>query len=266
MENNLSTSSEKARINYFNDYRPDHQLENFNNFNRNNDPIIEKSDSFNDNHDDFISNFDKFKNGDEPMEKSDSLSIEMVDKRIKLCQCCRVYSTSRRKASKEAMKQQGFEKISIDEVQKMQWEALEGHMATWIKVVKYSAKVILPGETKLACSIFSRLSFNREEMSTNPLRRGIQSQPAGFIPLTRYTMNYLRYARDFKDAARSSILSRPSQIRAIKGILVSYGARVVNDGGSVGLRVFHIASDDSAIDHSGEFATISPIEDKRRST
>ncbi|GMH19112.1 hypothetical protein Nepgr_020953 [Nepenthes gracilis] len=82
MENNLSTSSEKARINYFNDYRPDHQLENFNNFNRNNDPIIEKSDSFNDNHDDFISNFDKFKNGDEPMEKSDSLSAEMVDKRI----------------------------------------------------------------------------------------------------------------------------------------------------------------------------------------
>ncbi|GMH19141.1 hypothetical protein Nepgr_020982 [Nepenthes gracilis] len=82
MENNLSTSSEKARINCFNDYRPDHQLENFNNFNRNNDPIIEKSDSFNDNHDDFISNFDKFKNGDEPMEKSDSLSAEMVDKRI----------------------------------------------------------------------------------------------------------------------------------------------------------------------------------------
>ncbi|GMH32077.1 hypothetical protein Nepgr_033921 [Nepenthes gracilis] len=82
MENNLSTSSEKARINCFNDYRLNHQLENSNNFNRNNDPIIEKSDNFNDNHDDFISNFDKFKNGDEPMEKSDSLSAEMVDKRI----------------------------------------------------------------------------------------------------------------------------------------------------------------------------------------
>ncbi|GMH32075.1 hypothetical protein Nepgr_033919 [Nepenthes gracilis] len=52
-------------------------------------------------------------------------------------QCCQVYSTLRRKASKEAMKQQGFEKISIDEVQKMQWEALEGHMATWIKVVNH---------------------------------------------------------------------------------------------------------------------------------
>ncbi|GMH19140.1 hypothetical protein Nepgr_020981 [Nepenthes gracilis] len=198
-------------------------------------------------------------------------------------ECCQVYSTLRRKAFKEAMKQQGFEKISMDEVQKMQWEALEGHMATWIKVVKYSAKVILPGETKLCCSIFCDFPSIGEEMSTNlatavillflnfaeaiamtkrsaerlfkvldiyetltelisafddslyskecadalrsdisavrrrlgeaavcifyDLENSIRSDVAGnpvptgsVHPLTRYTMNYLRYACDFKDA------------------------------------------------------------------
>ncbi|GMH19111.1 hypothetical protein Nepgr_020952 [Nepenthes gracilis] len=70
------------------------------------------------------------------------------------------------------MKKEGFEKISIDEVQKMQWEALEGHMATWIKVVKYSAKVILPGETKLALLHLPRLSFNRGRDEHQPRHGG----------------------------------------------------------------------------------------------
>ncbi|XP_057541994.1 exocyst complex component EXO70B1-like [Amaranthus tricolor] len=70
-------------------------------------------------------------------------------------ECCQVYSVLRRNAFKEAMLQQGFEKISIDEVQRMQWESLEGHIVNWIKVVKYVAKVLLPGEKKLCDSVFS---------------------------------------------------------------------------------------------------------------
>ncbi|KNA24221.1 hypothetical protein SOVF_017680 [Spinacia oleracea] len=70
-------------------------------------------------------------------------------------ECCQVYSVLRRNAFKEAMQREGFEKISIDEVQKMQWESLEGHIGNWIKIVKYVANVLLPGEKKLCDSVFS---------------------------------------------------------------------------------------------------------------
>ncbi|GAB2297759.1 hypothetical protein Dimus_031845 [Dionaea muscipula] len=198
-------------------------------------------------------------------------------------ECCQVYNILRRDAFKEAMERQGFEKISIDEVQKMQWEPLEGHIASWVKVVKYSSKVLFPGEKKLCDSVFTdypsvgqgiitnlaravivlfltfaeaismtkrsaeRLFkvlyiyetltelmsvFNdplyskdcadeiRSEISAVRRRLGeaavclfcdlensIKSYvarnpvPSGAVhPLTRYTMNYLRYACDFKDA------------------------------------------------------------------
>ncbi|XP_021745596.1 exocyst complex component EXO70B1-like [Chenopodium quinoa] len=70
-------------------------------------------------------------------------------------ECCQVYSVLRRNAFKEAMQREGFEKLSIDEVQKMQWESLEGHIGNWIKIVKYVANVLLPGEKKLCDSVFS---------------------------------------------------------------------------------------------------------------
>ncbi|XP_074310049.1 exocyst complex component EXO70C1-like [Silene latifolia] len=70
-------------------------------------------------------------------------------------ECCQVYSILRRNAFKEAMNLHGFDKISIDEVQRMQWEALEDHIGSWIKVVKYAAKVLLPGEKRLCDSVFS---------------------------------------------------------------------------------------------------------------
>ncbi|KAK9751195.1 hypothetical protein RND81_02G249300 [Saponaria officinalis] len=197
-------------------------------------------------------------------------------------ECCQVYSILRRNAFMEAMNHLGFEKISIDEVQKMQWEALEGHIGSWIKVVKYVSKVLLPGETRLCDSVFSKehpsiseamfsnlirsavilfLNFAeaiamtkrsaerlfkvldiydtltelmaaldglcssdcanelRSELSSvrrrigeaavcifcdleNSIKNDVAKNPVpgGAVhPLTRYTMNYLRYACDFKD-------------------------------------------------------------------
>ncbi|GAB2262507.1 hypothetical protein Droror1_Dr00003504 [Drosera rotundifolia] len=198
-------------------------------------------------------------------------------------ECCQVYSVMRRDAFKEAVHREGFEKISAEEIQKMQWEPLEGHIMTWVKVVKYSTKVLFPREKKLCASVFSNhpsigqgISINlaraviilflnfaeaiamtkhsaerlfklldiyetltelisvfddsfyskecaieiRGEISTvrhrlgeaavgifSDLENSIRSDvarnpvPSGAVhPLTRYTMNYLRYACDFKDA------------------------------------------------------------------
>ncbi|KMT07394.1 hypothetical protein BVRB_6g150200 [Beta vulgaris subsp. vulgaris] len=197
-------------------------------------------------------------------------------------ECCQVYSVLRRNAFKEAMIQEGFEKLSIDDVQKMQWESLEGHIGNWITIVKYVANVLLPGEKKLCDSVFTNehpsigdamfsnlarsavilfLNFAeaismtkraaerlfkvldiydtlselitaldkmcskdcanelRSELSSvrrrlgeaavsifcdleNSIKNDVAKNPVpgGAVhPLTRYTMNYLRYACDFKD-------------------------------------------------------------------
>ncbi|KAL9246600.1 hypothetical protein vseg_020116 [Gypsophila vaccaria] len=197
-------------------------------------------------------------------------------------ECCQVYSIVRTNVFKEAMKQQGFEIINVDEVQKMPWETLEGHIGTWIKVVKYVAAILLPREKKLCDSVFSHdypsigkamfsnlirsavilfLNFAeaiamtkrsaerlfkvldiydtltelmsaldetcshecpdelKSELSSvrwqlgeaavcifcdleNSIKNDVAGNPvpSGAVhPLTRYTMNYLRYACDFKD-------------------------------------------------------------------
>ncbi|GAB4839729.1 hypothetical protein Ancab_020439 [Ancistrocladus abbreviatus] len=85
-------------------------------------------------------------------------------------ECCQLYSILRRDAFKKAMKQQGFEKISIEEIQKMQWEPLEAHITKWNKVVRYSARVLFPGEKKLCDSVFSNYPSVCQGISTNIAR------------------------------------------------------------------------------------------------
>ncbi|KAJ8439111.1 hypothetical protein Cgig2_027037 [Carnegiea gigantea] len=69
--------------------------------------------------------------------------------------CSHAYTSLRKDAFKEAMKHhQGFDDISYDDVQKMQWETLEGHIADWVKVTKHAARVLLPGENNLCVSVF----------------------------------------------------------------------------------------------------------------
>ncbi|KAF5182791.1 Exocyst complex component exo70b1 [Thalictrum thalictroides] len=70
-------------------------------------------------------------------------------------ECCQVYSFVRRNAIEESLNKVGFEKISIDDVQKMQWESLEGEIVTWIKVIKQCVNVYFPGERKLSEQVFS---------------------------------------------------------------------------------------------------------------
>ncbi|KAA8532232.1 hypothetical protein F0562_032265 [Nyssa sinensis] len=70
-------------------------------------------------------------------------------------ECCQVYGITRRNAFMEAIKNLEFEKISIDDVQKMQWETLEVEIAKWIKVVQHCATVLFPGERKHCEVVFS---------------------------------------------------------------------------------------------------------------
>ncbi|XP_042509697.1 exocyst complex component EXO70B1-like [Macadamia integrifolia] len=69
-------------------------------------------------------------------------------------ECFQVYSILRRNSFEEALKNNGFEKISIDDVLRMQWEFLEGEITTWIKVFKRCITISFPEERKLCDAVF----------------------------------------------------------------------------------------------------------------
>ncbi|XP_041004218.1 exocyst complex component EXO70B1 [Juglans microcarpa x Juglans regia] len=71
-------------------------------------------------------------------------------------ECCQVYMAARSNELEESLhKQLGFEKHSIDEVQRMQWESLEREIATWTKAFKQCATLYFSGEKALAEAVFS---------------------------------------------------------------------------------------------------------------
>lgn len=70
-------------------------------------------------------------------------------------ECRRVYFMTRRTAMEESLLKMGFEKHSIDDVQKMHWESLEREIMTWIKVFKQCMDVQFPAERKLCDAVFS---------------------------------------------------------------------------------------------------------------
>ncbi|KAI3949235.1 hypothetical protein MKW92_050903 [Papaver armeniacum] len=173
-------------------------------------------------------------------------------------ECCQVYSITRRNVFEESLNKMGFEKISIDDVQKMQWESLESEISTWIKTFKRCITIYFSGEKKLCEAVFSdyprdhytTLNFAEsychdekigeklfkfldmyetlrdlipamDEVFFNESSSGTQSgnffRPLSALgeavsdtvkrpytvvlihPLTRYTMNYLKYACEYKD-------------------------------------------------------------------
>lgn len=70
-------------------------------------------------------------------------------------ECLNLFIIARRNGFQDALNKQGFEKISIDDVQRMQWEALEGEMSTWIRVSTHCSSHLFPGEKRFYESVFS---------------------------------------------------------------------------------------------------------------
>lgn len=73
-------------------------------------------------------------------------------------ECCMVYNAFRRNAFKEELNKLGFDTITIDDVHRMQWQSLEGEIASWISIFKHCYTVLFSGERKLSDSIFSEYS------------------------------------------------------------------------------------------------------------
>lgn len=72
-------------------------------------------------------------------------------------ECCQVYSTVRREILDEGLRRLGIEKLSIEEIQKMDWETLEGKIKKWNQAVKIAVQVLLGSEKRLCVQIFEQL-------------------------------------------------------------------------------------------------------------
>ena len=70
-------------------------------------------------------------------------------------ECFQVYSNIRRGALDECLAILGVEKLSMEEVQKVEWSSLDEKMKKWIQAVKIAGKLLLSGEKKLCDHIFS---------------------------------------------------------------------------------------------------------------
>ncbi|CAB4275487.1 unnamed protein product [Prunus armeniaca] len=87
-------------------------------------------------------------------------------------ECCEVYTISRRLAFDETLHKLGLEKHSLDDIQKMNWEALEREVVSWIKAFKECAAVYFSGERKLAEVVFADYPSISSSLFSN-LTRGV---------------------------------------------------------------------------------------------
>uniref|UniRef100_A0A9I9DLP3 Exocyst subunit Exo70 family protein n=3 Tax=Cucumis melo TaxID=3656 RepID=A0A9I9DLP3_CUCME len=73
-------------------------------------------------------------------------------------ECSHAYSSCRREFLEESLSRLGLQKLSIDEVQKMQWQDLEEEIERWMKAITLSLRILFPSERRLCERVFVGLS------------------------------------------------------------------------------------------------------------
>ncbi|KAJ4875907.1 exocyst subunit exo70 family protein F1 [Raphanus sativus] len=77
-------------------------------------------------------------------------------------ECVQVYSTVRRDALDECLMILDVEKLSIEEVHKIDWKSMDEKMRKWIQAMKITVRVLLAGEKKLCDEIFDGSETSKE--------------------------------------------------------------------------------------------------------
>ncbi|WCJ40179.1 exocyst subunit exo70 family protein C2 [Euphorbia peplus] len=116
--------------------------------------------------------------GDEMIANLNRIAKEMIAGGYE-SESCQVYMITRRHAFNEYLERVGFEKMSIDDVQKMSWDALEREIPAWIKIFKGCATVYFAKERKLTEAVYSDSKSISSFLISN-LVRGVMIQLLNF--------------------------------------------------------------------------------------
>ena len=88
-------------------------------------------------------------------------------------ECCQVYSTVRRDVLDECLSIIGVEKLSIEDVQKIEWRSLDEKMKKWIQAVKIVVRILLWGEKRLCDQTFSGSDLIKEVCFTETAKGSV---------------------------------------------------------------------------------------------
>uniref|UniRef100_A0ACD5YCF0 Uncharacterized protein n=1 Tax=Avena sativa TaxID=4498 RepID=A0ACD5YCF0_AVESA len=77
--------------------------------------------------------------------------------------CYRIYRDARSSALGMSLQKLGVEKLSNDDVERMQLDALEAKIGKWTQFMRIAMRLLLPGERKLCDEVFDGISFNKDQ-------------------------------------------------------------------------------------------------------
>ncbi|KAA8534587.1 hypothetical protein F0562_032154 [Nyssa sinensis] len=78
-------------------------------------------------------------------------------------QLLKIYRDTRSLALEESLRKLGVEKISKEDVQKLQWEVLEAKIGNWIHFMRIAVKLLFAGERKVCDQIFEGIDSLRDQ-------------------------------------------------------------------------------------------------------
>ncbi|XP_004303435.1 PREDICTED: exocyst complex component EXO70A1 [Fragaria vesca subsp. vesca] len=77
-------------------------------------------------------------------------------------QLFKIYRDTRSSALEQSLRKLGVERLSKEDVQKMQWEVLEAKIGNWIHYMRIAVKLLFSGEKKICDQIFEGAESLRE--------------------------------------------------------------------------------------------------------
>ncbi|KAJ7957511.1 Exocyst subunit Exo70 family protein [Quillaja saponaria] len=120
-------------------------------------------------------------------------------------ECRMVFSVLRRNAFRNSLQKFGYETINVDDIHRMQWDSLEGEIASWINTVKHCSTVLFPAEQQLCDSVFSNQRTSISHSLFTDLARAVVIQFLNFpeaVVLTKRSAEKLFKFLDMYEAIR----------------------------------------------------------------
>ncbi|OMO71679.1 Exocyst complex protein Exo70 [Corchorus olitorius] len=146
-------------------------------------------------------------------------------------ECVQAYSSVRRDALDESLVILGVEKLSIEEVQKIEWRAMDEKMKKWIQAVKITVRVLLTGEKRLCYQIFNGSDTIRE-ICFNETAKGCIMQLLNFgeaVAIGKRSSEKLFRILDMYDALADALLDFEMMLTdefvlsEVRGVLAGLG-------------------------------------------
>ncbi|KAL7140416.1 hypothetical protein ABFS83_09G119500 [Erythranthe nasuta] len=120
-----------------------------------------------------------------------------------LRECIQVYASVRKSAVDASLKKLNVEKLSIGDIQRLQWEALEIKIRRWIRAAKICIRVLFASERRLCEQIFEGLGTSADDACFMETIKGPAIQLFNFaeaISISRRSPEKLFKILDLHDA------------------------------------------------------------------